>query len=256
MKRSAGSGRARAVFGALGMLAALALAVPSADARVRISIRSVPKPRPSIPVSRVHVREAPKVNLSAPGARSISGVPGSVAPVQRGVFGRFWDWLRGRKPEVTPAVQVAHAAPTPAPAAAPNIVIPIPSARPPANAAASGPPPAGQGQEQDARRAAGLGGAPAPAGAPAGAATEAGLAAAAQQAFARQGAEKPAPKPAGYVLHLTNGHSIPVAQYVEKGDQVLIPQRAGSYGLPRSSIARIETREAEPEAAPTGRGAR
>ncbi|HEY7675946.1 MAG TPA: hypothetical protein VIG69_02655 [Candidatus Methylomirabilis sp.] len=256
MERSAGSEKARAAFGALAILAMLALAVPSAEARVRISIRSVPKPRPSTSVGKVHVPDAPKVNLNAPAGRSISGPSGSVAHATRGVFGRFWDWVRGRKPEPVPAAQVARATPTPTPAAAPNVVVSIPSRRPPANAAASGPPAAGQGPEQDARKAAGLGGAAAPAGAAAGAAGSVSLVMAAGQAFGNQGAEKPAPKPSGYVLHLTNGRRISVPNYEEKGDQVLIGQRQGSYSLPRSLIARIETKEVEPEAAAPARGSR
>ena len=85
---------------------------------------------------------------------------------------------------------------------------------------------------------------------------EAGQRRVARPAALASGAEKPAPKPSGYVLHLTNGSRIPVAQYEEKGDQVMIAQRQGSSGLPKSHIARIETREAEPGVAPIGNGAR
>jgi len=277
MKRSAGSGRARAAFGAMGMLALLALAVPSAEAEVGIPIPSVPKPRPPISAIQPQVPQEPRVSLNMPGARSVSvpALPG--VPAQRGTFARFWDWLLGRKPAPAQAPQVAHPAPAPAgpgaPAAAPNNVAPIPSARPPAGPPSFGPPPAAQVPEQDAQRAARLGGSPAAGGAAAGAAAGAGSAAAANQAFGPRGAEAgkggdarsaapasvaetPAPKPSGYVLHLTNGSSIPVASYEEKGDQVLIVQRQGTYGLPRSLVARIETREAEPEAASPGRDAR
>ncbi len=256
MERGAGSGRARVGFGALAMLAMLALAVPSAEARVRISIRSVPKSRPSTSVGRAHVPDAPKVNVNAPAARSVSGPLASAAPAQRGIFARFWDWLRGRKSEVAPAVHVTNAAPAPTTAAGPNIAASIPSARPPAATVAPGPPPAGQGPEQDARRAAGLGGAAAPAGPTAGAASSVNPAPAGAQALGAHGAQKPAPRIYGYILHLTNGRSIPVARYEEMGDQVMIPQPGGAYGLPRSSIARIEAREAEPEAAPAARGLR
>jgi hypothetical protein len=44
----------------------------------------------------------------------------------------------------------------------------------------------------------------------------------------------------GYVLHLKNGSAILVGFYLDKGDQVVIPQYGGSYGLSRSMIARIE----------------
>jgi hypothetical protein len=46
--------------------------------------------------------------------------------------------------------------------------------------------------------------------------------------------------PRGYVLHLKNGSAIPVGFYQDKGDQVVIPQYGGSYGLSKSMIARIE----------------
>jgi hypothetical protein len=44
----------------------------------------------------------------------------------------------------------------------------------------------------------------------------------------------------GYILHLKNGSTIPVGFYQDKGDQVVIPQYGGSYGLSKSMIARIE----------------
>jgi hypothetical protein len=50
------------------------------------------------------------------------------------------------------------------------------------------------------------------------------------------------PQPRGYVFHLTNGRTISVAHYEDRGEQVVISQRAGSYGLPKSIIARIEAR--------------
>ncbi len=277
MMRNAVGWRGRAALAALGALAMVALAVPSADARVRVRVRSAPRPHSAPSVSRPHVpshaTDAPKAHLNTPSGRSVTASLPSAAPGGRGIFGRFWDWLLGRKPAPAPA-QVAQAAPTPAPAGAqpmPNIVVPIPSARPSGLPVPPGAQAAAQPLETDPQRA----GAPVGALARATAATVGGasLAAALQQSFGKGGAEarqpggaaqatigqngeKPAPKPSGYILHLTNGRSIPVSNYEEKGDQVLITQRQGSYGLPRSLIARIETREAEPEVAPTGRGGR
>ena len=61
---------------------------------------------------------------------------------------------------------------------------------------------------------------------------------------------RPKPRPAGYVLHLTSGRSISVGYYEEKGDQVVIPMQMGSYGFPKSSIARIEARDQGTEVTP------
>ncbi len=252
MKRNAGSRWGRAAIGALGVLAVVALAVPPAEARVRVSIRSAPKPRVSPSVPRPHVPEAPKVRLNTPSGRPVSVSAPSAAPAQRGVFGRFWDWLLGRKPAPAPAPQVAQAAPAATTTA--NMMAPVPSGR---QSAGPGSPTA---QDQEKQRAPGAG-------------TNMSMAVAVKQAFGTREAEaaqrngarpvaltsaaaKPAPKPFGYILHLTNGSRIPVAQYEERGDQVMVALQQGSYGLPKSQIARIETREAEPETAPTGHGGR
>ncbi len=262
MERNAGSRWIRPATAALGVLAVVALAVPPAEARVRVSIRSTPKPHlsPSVPKPRVpsHAPEAPKVHLNTPSGRPVSLSAPSTAPARRGFFGRTWDWLLGRKPAPAPAPQVAQAAPAAAPAPAAtttaNIMAPVPSGR---QSAGPGSPTV---QDQEKQRAPGAG-------------TNMSMAVAVKQAFGtreaeaaqRNGArpaalasaaEKPAPKPSGYILHLTNGSRIPVAQYEERGDQVMVAQQQGSYGLPKSQIARIEMREAEPETAPTGHGGR
>ncbi len=264
MKRNAGSQRGRAAIGALGVLAVVALAVPPAEARVRVSIRSTPRPHVSPSVPKPHVPEAPKVHLNVPSGRPVSVSTPSAAPAQRGFFGRFWDWMLGRKPAPAPAPQVAQAAPAPA-----NVVVPFPSVQPSGGPAASLPRAHGLPQDQDAQRTATPGGAPA-------AATTAGgpnIAAALNQAFGTQeaqaaqrngarpvaltsAAERPTPKPSSYVLHLANGSRISVPQYEERGDQVVVAQRQGSYGIPRSQIVRIETQAAGLESAPTGPGER
>lgn len=260
MKRNAGCRWDRVAIGALGVLAMVALAIPSAEARVRVSIRSTPKPHvaPSVSIPRVPspAPGAPKVQLNAPSGRPVSVSAPSAVPARRGFFGRTWDWLLGRRPAPAPAPQVAQAVPAaaPAPRTIPNIVLPVPSGRP---GSAPVPPTA---QDQEKQGAAGAG-------------RNVSMAAAVKQAFGTReaeagqrsvgrpaalasGAGTPASKPSGYVLHLTNGRRIPVANYEEKGDQVLIEQRQGTYGLPKSLIARIETKEAGLEAAPTGRGER
>ena len=91
MKRNAGCRWDRAAMGARGVLAMVALAVPSAEARVRVSIRSTPKshvaPSVSKPHVPSHVPEAAKVRCNAPLGRPLSLSAPSAAPVQRGVFG-------------------------------------------------------------------------------------------------------------------------------------------------------------------------
>ena len=52
--------------------------------------------------------------------------------------------------------------------------------------------------------------------------------------------EAPPRRPSGYILHLTNGRTVSVASYEEKGDQLVIASPGGSYGVHRLDIARIE----------------
>ncbi len=243
MERNAGSRWIRPATAALGVLAVVALAVPPSEARVRVSIRSTPKHHVSPSVPKPHVPEAPKVRLNTPSGRPVSLSAPSAAPARRGFFGRTWDWLLGRKP-----------APAPAAATTANIMAPVPSG---CQSAGPGSPTA---QDQEKQRAPGAG-------------TNMSMAVAVKQAFGtreagaaqRNGArpaalasaaEKPVPKPSGYILHLTNGSRITVPHYEERGDQVMVAQRQGSYGIPRSQVARIETQAAEPEVAPTGPGGR
>jgi hypothetical protein len=63
---------------------------------------------------------------------------------------------------------------------------------------------------------------------------------------------RPAPIIKGYVLHLTNGRRISVAHYQEKGDEIVIPQRAGTFGLSKSMITRIEEVKEESEVGSMG----
>jgi hypothetical protein len=192
----------------------------------------------------------------------------------RGFFRRTWDWLLGRKPPTpAPAPPVPAAAPGAAVAATPsgtasapaNVVVPVPSgiARPVAA-------PAGAPQQDQDARPPSASGVPGVAAAVGGAAGGVALEAALQRSFGRREAtagqsdpgqgpsarsrvDGPTRKPNGYILHLTNGRSIPVAMYEERGDQVLVTQAQGTYGLPKTLIARIEPRIVETDVA-TARG--
>jgi len=263
-------------MGTLAVVAMMAMEVPWAEARVRI--RSSGGRSHSAPsVSKPHV-PTPKPGAPAPGAaprQAANAVSRSAAPSMspvptdnRGFFRRTWDWLLGRRaptpapapqapaPAAASAVAAAPAAPAPV---TPTAVVPVPAgAQRPAGAQAA----AGPQQDQDQRRLGAPGAASAVAAAAGGAAGGTALAAALQQSFGKKGAgagdreqeaggaaqgkpDRPAPKPSGYVLHLTNGRTIPVASYEEKGDQVLVSQPQGSYGLPKTLIARIEPRITE-----------
>jgi hypothetical protein len=245
--------RSRAVYGywraGLIFMAACAivgLAGPAGEARVKIPrISSLPKPH-SVPVPNPHVPSAPSKPVHMPAApkpainlSTAKGAPSAAtgAPASRGFFRRTWDWVLG-SPAPAPAAQT----PTPAPAA---------SAAPAGQAA-------GAQQDKDQRRASAPG-APSATAAAAGATGSANLAAALDQFSAKwqpdagRGKENPGQgsparneaetaKPAGYILHLTNGRSLSVAGYEEKGDQIQIAQWQGTFAFPKSLVARIEER--------------
>jgi len=232
------SRRERISMGMLGALAVLALMAPSADARFKPKTRVAPKvhvgPNLARPHTPSHGPELPKAAKSAEASRGVSASkpPHSVAVEKRGFFQRFSDWLFGRKPPVAraptapaparplsvPAV-VTRAVPAPAAASpAPAPVMPI--VLPPAAATTPLSQPKGQASEEQKKLT--------------------------DKQFATVPVAEPSqpkPRPTGYVLHLTNGRSISVGYYEEKGDQVVIPMQMGSYGFPKSSIARIEARD-------------
>lgn len=271
--------------GTLAVVAMVAMEVPWAEARVRVrssggrshsapsaSRTHAPTPKPAAPDTP---SATPGHAVNAAGRSASPSIP-PVATDNRGFFRRTWDWLLGRKPP-TPAPAPQASAPAQAsavvaaPAASapvtPTAVVPVPAgAQRPVGAQAA----AGPQQDQDPRRAGAPGAGAAVAAAAGGAAGGTALAAALQQSFGRRAAgaggreqgaagagqdrsDRPAPKPSGYMLHLTNGRSIPVASYEEKGDQVLVFQPQGSYGLPKTLVARIEPRTTEADLSATRR---
>jgi len=210
---------AAAVFGALACL--LATATP-ADAKFKVSLRSTPKsapapsaPKPHAPASAPGARKGPgKVDVAEP-----SIVPDVHVTVRsRGFFDRLMDWLLWRRPApaapsiaqppvARPVAAVPAPATTPTPVPAPVVPVVLPAPGPAA------PVPAGTVQAEEKDK--GTTGAPVP------------------------GWRRQEWSARGYVLHLKNGSAIPVGFYQDKGDQVVIPQYGGSYGLSKSMIARI-----------------
>jgi hypothetical protein len=57
---------------------------------------------------------------------------------------------------------------------------------------------------------------------------------------------RPEPIVKGYILHLKNGRRISTAYYQDKGNEVVIPDHGGTYGLSKSLIARIEVVKENP----------
>ena len=99
------------------------------------------------------------------------------------------------------------------------------------------------------------------------------LAAALQGAFGRRGPtgrrmeqwqaaappSKPqdvSPRQAGFIVRLTNGRSLHVMQFDDKGETVRVTQPHGTYELSKTLIASIKPRMIDPAVAPTGRGLR
>jgi len=232
MKTGTHPPRHRSAVVAFGVLAALLLVDPPAEARFKIKLPSMPRPRSAPSVSKPHVPsptpEAPKALSRVEAGRSVSAPQVSVAPQSRGFFDRILDWVFWRRPAPVP-VAPAPAAPSPTPppvvaaaqappTKAPNVVpVTLPSATPSALGVQGSSPAPGQEKEGQANT---------------------------PPAWQT----RPAPIIKGYVLHLTNGRRISVAHYQEKGDEVVIPQRSGTFGLSKSMIARIEEVKEEPDA--------
>ncbi len=229
-----------AVVGALGLLVVLSLTASPAEAKFKIKFKSTPKPSPST-LSKPHI---PAPRPDAPKARTNVGTA-SRAPVgvsapladNRGFFRRVWDWVLWRRPAPAPAPQPAPQAVATAPAA-PGVVLPVIPVRAAPGQSPPGAQATGQDQEKEKRRASSL---------------EESLQKVAMKAEPRP---QPAPTPTGYTLHLTNGRTISVAAYEDKGDQVVIPQVRGTYGLHKSLIAKIEPQGLEPQSTTVGGGRR
>lgn len=224
--------RHRSTLVAFGVLAALLVVAPPVEARFKFKIRSTPKSSSAPSVSKPHVPsptpEAPKALSKVNAGGSVSGPEVSVTLQRRGFFDRILDWVFWRRPAPAPApVAPAPATPSPVPvpavAAAPTLPAKtptiVPVALPPVAHSSFGAQGGDPGKEKE------------------------------QQANTPPAWQtRPTPVIKGYILHLTNGGRVSVAYYQEKGDEVVIPQHSGTFGLSKSMIARIEEVKEEPGA--------
>jgi hypothetical protein len=222
-------------FAVLGIL----LLAGSAEAKSKLKLKSAPKtPTPSS-VSTPHVPETPKPQTKAETGPRIPQVNVSVTSQSRGLFQRIWDWVFGRKPAPasapgsvpTPAVAPVASSPTlatvppsavvvaPAAPAKPPVIVPV--AVPAATPASPAAPAAVTSREEKPKKLEEL-------------------------EFPTIQPKKPEPIVKGYILHLKNGRRISTFYYEDKGDQVVIPQHGGTYGLPKSLISRIEVVKENP----------
>lgn len=247
----------RVVLAAVVVVGIVTLSVPSVEARARVRSRSGSSLSSAPSVSKPHVPsrapDAAKPHVASPGGSSVSLSVPSVPADNRGMFRRFWDTLLGRTPPPAPA-------PAPQVAQSATGAGRLSSAR--GAAAGVGLAGAEQAAGQPAHgqpAVAALGGNPSLLGATAGAVAGSMLPASADPSADKAAAEARAridrqaslgprkqeatPRtPNGYILHLTNGRSVSVAAYEEKGDQLVIPWQGGSFGLHKLDIARIEPR--------------
>jgi hypothetical protein len=232
MNKSTRSAWVRFGVAALAALAISQVAAP-VEAASKVKLKSTPKAASTPSVSKPHVPDAPNMQTKVETGPRIPHVNVSVTSQDRRFFQRIWDWLFGRKP--APASSPAPAAPAPAPAplatvaAPPSAVAVTPAApvRPPvavpvpvpaAAPASPTPSPTAQGQGKELEKLPDL--TPPPA--------------------------RPEPVVKGYILHLKNGRRISTFFYEDKGDQVVILQHGGTYGLSKSLIARIEVVKENP----------
>ncbi|HSD51110.1 MAG TPA: hypothetical protein VLG48_06840 [Candidatus Methylomirabilis sp.] len=200
---------------ALAALAILLVAAP-AEAKFKIKLKSTPKARSAPSVSKPHVPDAPNMQPSVETGPRLPRVNVALTSQSRGYFQRIWDWLFGRKP---------------APAAAPAGPMPAPAPVPPSAVAAPATPPV-------------ILPVALPAAAPASPASSATAQSPGKELENLPDLTPPPPRPEpivkGYIIHLKNGRRISTSYYQDKGNEVVIPQHGGTYGLSKSLVARIE----------------
>lgn len=223
MNKSTRSAWVRVGVATLAVLAIVLVAAP-VEAKFKVKLKSTPK-APSAPsVSKPHVPDAPNMQTKVETGPRIPQVNVSVTSRNRGFFQRLLDWVffwrRPAPAPVAPAPAPAPMAPlaarppavavSPAAPATPPVIVPValPAAAPssPTSSATA------QGQGKELEKLPDL--TPSP--------------------------PRPEPVVKGYILHLKNGRRISTFHYEDKGDQVIIPQHGGTYGLSKSLIARIE----------------
>jgi hypothetical protein len=213
---------------ALAVLAILLVAAP-VGAKFKVKLKSTPKAASAPSVSKPHVPDAPNMQTKVETGPRIPNVNVRVTSYNRGILQRIWDWLFGRKPApapVAPAPAPAPMAPlaarptavavSPAAPATPPVIVPVamPAAAPasPASSATA------QGQGKELEKLPDL--TPPP--------------------------PRPEPIVKGYIIHLKNGRRISTSYYQDKGNEVVIPQHGGTYGLSKSLVARIEVVKENP----------
>jgi hypothetical protein len=199
------------------------------EAKFKIKLKSTPKAASAPTVSKPHVPDAPNMQTRVETGPRIPHVNVSVTSQNRGFFQRIWDWLFGRKPAPAPAAPAPAPAPvapltarppavgaSPAAPATPPVIVPVamPGAAPAAPTSSA----TAQGQDKELERLPDL--TPPP--------------------------PRPEPIVKGYIIHLKNGRRISTSYYQDKGNEVVIPQHGGTYGLSKSLIARIEVVKENP----------
>lgn len=225
MIKRMGAAWVRAGSVALAVLAVSLLAAP-VEAKGKLKPKSAPKPSPAPVVNKPplpsSVPDVPKVQTKLETGSRLPPLNVTLTPPRRGFFNRFFDWIFWwRRPAPVPASAPPPVAPVPAspPAVAvapaapatPPVVVPValPLAAP-ASPVARG---TIQSQEQEKEKA---------------------------WEFPQVRPPKPEPVVKGYIFHLKNGRRISTIHYEDKGDQVVIPQYGGTFGLSKALIARIE----------------
>jgi len=223
MNKSIRSERVRIGVVALAGLAILLLAAP-AEAKFKAKVKSTPK-APSAPsVSKPHVPDAPNMQTRVETGPRIPNVNVTVTSHNRGFLQRLLDWVffwrRPAPAPVAPAPAPAPVAPlaarppavavTPAAPATPPVILPV--ALPAAAPAASTSSATAQGQGKELEKLPDL----------------------------TPPIPRPEPIVKGYIVHLKNGRRISTIHYEDKGNQIVIPQHGGTFGLSKSLVARIE----------------
>jgi len=211
-------------------LAILVLLLLAAPVEAEFKLKSSPKAAFAPWLSKPHVPDTPNLQTKVEPGPRIPDVNVTVTSHNRGFLQRLLDWVFfWRRPAPAPVAP----APAPAPAA------PL-AARPPAAAVSPAAPAAPPAIVPVA----------VPAAAPLSSTSSATAQSQGKELEKLPDLTPPPPRPEpivkGYILHLKNGRRISTFHYEDKGDQVVIPQHGGTYGLSKSLIARIEVVKENP----------
>jgi len=233
MRQTQSIRRAWGAAAGLGVLACLLLTASPADAKHKTKLpdtrNSAPTPCTTQAHPTISAPDASKASTKADPARPSTAPEAPVNNRSRGFFARMLDWVLWGKP--APAqVRATPQAPPQVPSLAPGSVPPAAQARPPRPSVSV---PARVAEPELAWLSVPV--------------APAVLSGVPPRVRARPNRQEVSVR--GYVIHLNNGNRIPVALYEDTKDEVVIAQYGGSYGLPKSLVARIE------EVRDDGRGA-